>query len=208
MKSENLSSKEDNLSERTPTRKEKIEKVLSQRQPDLTVVMENIHDPHNISAVLRTCDAVGIIDVHIVNTISPHLGKLGKKSSASAKKWVNTIYHNGISECYDSLKKQGYNIYATHLSQNSSTLYDLNLVQPVALVFGNEHSGVSEEAWQKADGNFIIPMVGMIPSLNISVACAVSLYEAFRQRIKAGKYQAPALMLQKRESLLEEWLLR
>jgi len=155
--------------------------VLQCRQIDLTVVMEDIHDPHNVSAILRSADATGVLEIQLLYG-SEKFPKLGKKSSASALKWVSRRNFKSIPECYAQLHSEGFVIYATHLGRKSKPLYELDLTKKVALVFGNEHRGVSEEAAKLADQNFMIPMVGMIQSLNVSVACAVSLYEAFRQR--------------------------
>jgi tRNA (guanosine-2'-O-)-methyltransferase len=186
----------------TERRKEKFLSVLRNRQPDLTVVMEDIHDPHNVSAMLRSADAVGIMEVQLLY-INEQFPKLGKKSSATASKWVKRRKFKSIKECYDQLHADGFTIYATHLGTKSESLYDLDLTKKVALVFGNEHRGVSDEATALADANFQIPMAGMIQSLNVSVACAVSLYEAFRQRIARGTRQK--LTEAEIETLLQEW---
>ncbi len=188
----------------TDRRKKKIIDVLRKRQPGLTVVMEDIHDPHNVSAVLRSADAVGILEVQLVY-INEKFPKLGRKSSASANKWIRRRQFTSISDCYGELRKEGFLVYATHLGAKSKSVYDLDLTKKVALVFGNEHRGVSDEAARLADGNFQIPMTGMIQSLNVSVACAVSLYEAFRQRLKAGKYARPQIPLKALEKLFDEW---
>lgn len=192
----------------TPEREEKIEQVLLCKQPTLTVVLENIHDPHNVSAVLRSCDAVGIVDVCLVYHSGQQFPEMGKKSSASAMKWVDRRAFRSIEECYATLRGEGRKIYATHLEKDAVSLYQLDLVQPVALVFGNEHSGVSEEAVRLADGNFLIPQVGMIQSLNISVACAVTLYEAFRQRQAAGLYASPQFSDTELQEKMHNWKLR
>ena len=172
----------------TPERIDRLTRVLDKRQPDLTVVLENVFDPHNISAVMRTCDAVGIQDIYILNNRIPPHRKWGAKSSSSAAKWLTVHQFVDAKECFIELRKHYRKIYTTHLSTDATGLYELDLTEPVALVFGNEHSGVSEEIIALADGNFIIPQVGIIKSLNISVACAVSLYEAFRQKTNAGHY--------------------
>lgn len=174
------------------------------RQPDLTLVIENIHDPHNVSAMLRSADAVGVKEVQLVYTIEK-FPRLGKKSSASATKWVERRKFNSVKECYDKLHSEGFIIYATHLGKDSKSLYELDLNKKVALVFGNEHHGVSEEAADLADGNFQIPMVGMIQSLNVSVACAVTLYEVMRQRLEKGSYNKPKYKKQEMEKLFIEW---
>ncbi|MBL0358760.1 MAG: RNA methyltransferase [Chitinophagaceae bacterium] len=189
----------------TPERTERLESVLSKRQPDLTVVLENVFDPHNISAVMRTCDAVGIQDIYILNhKIEPHR-KWGARSSSSADKWLSIHQFTNPNECFEALRKKYKKIYTTHLSSDAVSLHELNLTEPVALVFGNEHSGVSEEIIGMADGNFIIPQVGIIKSLNISVACAVSLYEAFRQKSNAGHYNHIKLEGEQLETLRTDW---
>ncbi|MGD0339283.1 MAG: RNA methyltransferase [Bacteroidota bacterium] len=190
---------------RTDQRLKKIHSVLRHRQPDLTIVMENIHDPHNVSAMLRSADAVGVMEVQLVYT-KEEFPKIGEKSSASARKWVLRRKFTSIDECYTKLHSEGFRIYATHLGEEAVSLYSLGLTRPAALVFGNEHRGVSDEAAEKADGNFLIPMMGMIQSLNVSVACAVSLYEAFRQRMEAGQYKSRKFSKNVFDALFEEWL--
>ena len=173
-------------------RREKLQQVLNKRQFNITVVMENVHDPHNISAVMRTCDAVGIQDIYILNTKIPEHKKFGAKSSSSAAKWLTIHTFSDTSACITALRKKYNKIYTTHLTDNATQLYNLNLTDSIALVFGNEHAGVSEEIRSLADGNFIIPQVGIIQSLNISVACAVTIYEAFRQKSLAHHYVQPS----------------
>ena len=189
----------------TPERYERLTAVLNKRQPDLTVVLENVFDPHNISAVMRTCDAVGIQDIYILNDKIPPHKKWGAKSSSSAAKWLTVHQFTNAEECFAQLRKHYKKIYTTHLSTDAVGLHELNLTQPVALVFGNEHSGVGEEIIALADGNFIIPQVGIIKSLNISVACAVTLYEAFRQKQNAGHYNQSRLEGEKLQVLRDEW---
>jgi tRNA (guanosine-2'-O-)-methyltransferase len=189
----------------TPERSDRLTTVLNKRQPDLTVVLENVFDPHNISAVMRTCDAVGIQDIYILNNKIPPHRKWGEKSSSSAAKWLTIHQFTDAHECFSALRKQYKKIYTTHLSSDAVSLHELNLTDSVALVFGNEHSGVSEEIIAMADGNFIIPQVGIIKSLNVSVACAVCLYEAFRQKNKAGHYNSTKLKDNKLAILREEW---
>ena len=189
----------------TPEREERLKNVLDKRQNDLTVVLENVFDPHNISAVMRTCDAVGIQDVYVLNTKINRHKKWGARSSSSASKWLTIHQYDDAIECFTELKKKYPLILATHLGSSAVSLYAINFTMPVALVFGNEHDGVSEEIRSFADGNFIIPQVGMIRSLNISVACAVSLYEAFRQKNAAGHYDQARLEKTEYGRLLNEW---
>lgn len=189
----------------TPERYDRLTSVLNKRQPDITVVLENVFDPHNISAVMRTCDAVGLQDIYILNTKIPRHKKWGARSSSSAAKWLTIHQYTDAAECFAELRKHYRKIYTTHLSSDAVGLHQLNLAEPVALVFGNEHSGVSEEIIAMADGNFIIPQVGIIRSLNISVACAVTLYEAFRQKSLAGHYDQVKLEGEKLQRLRTEW---
>jgi tRNA (guanosine-2'-O-)-methyltransferase len=189
----------------TPERNDRLETVLSKRQPDLTVVLENVFDPHNISAVMRTCDAVGIHEIFILNHKIPPHRKWGAKSSSSAAKWLTIHQFTDATECFNAVRKNYTKIYTTHLSSDAVSLHALNLTQSVALVFGNEHSGVSNEIIAMADGNFIIPQVGIIKSLNISVACAVSLYEAYRQKEIAGHYNQQKLQGNQLQHLKTTW---
>jgi tRNA (guanosine-2'-O-)-methyltransferase len=189
----------------TPQRTEKLTSVLNKRQPDITIVLENVFDPHNISAVMRTCDAVGVQDIYILNTKIPRHKKWGPRSSSSAAKWLTIHQYENAEECFSSLRKRYSSILTTHLSSDAVSLYQLNFTKSIALVFGNEHSGVSEEIRDLADGNFLIPQAGIIQSLNISVACAVTLYEAYRQKDLAGHYDKRRLDDHRYDSLLKEW---
>jgi tRNA (guanosine-2'-O-)-methyltransferase len=189
----------------TPERREKLQTVLSKRQDDITIVLENVFDPHNISAVMRTCDAVGVQELYVLNTKIPRHKKWGTKSSSSAAKWLTVYQFENAEECFSELKKKYAKILTTHLSSDAVNLYEIDLTQPVALVFGNEHSGVSEEIRKLADGNFIIPQSGIIRSLNISVACAVTLYEAYRQKALAGHYDKAKLNGEVLKELMDKW---
>ena len=189
----------------TNERRQKIESVLSKRQNDLTIVLENVFDPHNISAVMRSCDAVGVQEIYVLNTKIPRHKKWGARSSSSAAKWLTVHQFENTEECFAALRKKYSTILTTHLSSDAVSLYQLDLTKSVALVFGNEHAGVSEEMIDLADGNFIIPQVGMIRSLNFSVACAVSLYEAFRQKQAAEHYEQQKLSAGEYSSLFNQW---
>lgn len=189
----------------TPERFNKLTTVLNRRQSNLTIVMENVQDPHNISAVMRTCDAVGIQDVYILNNKIPRHKKWGAKSSSSAAKWLTVHQFTDVTECLAELRTRYQYIYTTHLAGDAVSVYNIDFTQSVALVFGNEHSGVSEEIRAIADSNFIIPQMGVIKSLNISVACAVTIYEAFRQKNIAGHYNQSSMGAAQRGALMSEW---
>ena len=189
----------------TEERQKRIEGVLSKRQENITIVLENVFDPHNISAVMRSCDAVGVQEIYVLTNRVPRHKKWGFRSSSSAAKWLTVHQFTDMKECFAQVRSRYSSILTTHLASDSLSLYDLDLTQSVALVFGNEHSGVSEEVRALADGNFVIPQVGMILSLNISVACAVTLYEAYRQKNAAGHYDQPQLKKEQYKELSNQW---
>jgi len=189
----------------TERRKEKIIAVASSRQDSLRLVLENVHDPHNVSAVFRSCDAVGIPKVSLIYNIEKY-PKIGTKSSASAFKWVQKEKFTEVEMCYKTLREEGFTILASSLKPNSLNLYDLDLTKKVALVFGNEHRGISDEAENLADNIFYIPMQGMVQSLNISVAAAVTLYEAMRQRMLKGFYTQANDNPELLEQRITDWL--
>lgn len=174
----------------TEKRYNKLAKVISHRQDDLTVVLENIHDPHNVSAIFRSVESIGVDKVYLIYNTNK-FPRIGKFSSASAKKWVRTEKYSNPEDCFAELRKQGFKIYTTHLSEEieNVSLYDLDLTEKCAIVIGNEHAGVSDEAVKLSDKNFVIPMYGMIQSLNVSVSAAICVYEALRQREVKGMYR-------------------
>ncbi len=189
---------------KTERRVEKLSRAIRYTQPDLTVVLENVHDPHNVSAILRSCDAVGVRRVELLYT-AESFPKIGKKSSASAYKWVERRRFKSVGECYSRLREDGFIVAASVVSEESVSLYDMDLRGKIALVFGNEHRGVTDEASAAADVKFQIPMHGMVQSLNVSVACAITLFEALRQRIRSGEAEKTKLTGAEFEKMLEEW---
>jgi tRNA (guanosine-2'-O-)-methyltransferase len=193
--------------ERTPERLARLQQVLGWRQPDLTVVLDRLNDVHNLNAILRSCDAVGVFEAHLLYPDGrfPDFTKHGKRSSSGARKWVPRREWRSAAECFGALRARGMRVYASLLDEAAVPLHELDLTGRVALVFGNEKDGVSAEVLAAADGTFRVPMVGMVQSLNVSVAAAVSLYEAFRQRQAAGLFEAPRLEPGEFGRLLEEW---
>lgn len=192
-----------------PDREQKIRAVIHQSQPDLTVVLENIFDPLNISAVLRSCDAVGVREIFVVYT-KKYLDKrglvLGKRTSGGTFKWIDVYVFEDLEECFRRVRTRYGRILATGLGAQSQSLYAVDLSLPTALLFGNEDEGLSAEALALADGNFVIPQAGFAESLNISVACAVSLFEARRQRAAKGFYnENPRLGPAEQEQLFQRW---
>jgi len=174
----------------TETRKKRIDDLVRFRQLNLTVVLENVHDPHNISAVLRSCDSVGIAEIYVLYTeekLTQETLHLGHQSSAGSRKWVDVHLYRNVEKCFADLKSKYENIWATHMTADAVPFTEVDFTQSVALVFGNEKDGISEETLKHTTGNYIIPQIGMVRSLNISVACAVSLYEVFKQRVAANQ---------------------
>jgi len=189
----------------TEQRLQKIQQVLLKRQAHLGVVTENVHDPHNIFACMRTCDSVGIQDVHIIQTAMKTKKGWGSKSSSSANKWLSIHQYDNVAKCFEQLRNSYDIIYSTHLNTQAISLYEVDFTQKIAVVFGNEKDGVSNEVLEQCDANFVIPQVGMISSLNISVACAITVYEAYRQRVAAGYYDKQNLSNKKYEALFKRW---
>ncbi|MFT7682245.1 MAG: tRNA (guanosine-2'-O-)-methyltransferase [Moritella dasanensis] len=171
----------------TPERLDRITKMLQHRQPDLTVCMEAVHKPHNLAAVVRTCDAVGVNNVHAVWSIRPT--KVSGGTATGSQNWVKVHSHDNISEAIKEMKAQGMQVLATNLSDKAVDFREIDYTKPTAILMGQEKTGISAEALALADQDIIIPMVGMVQSLNVSVATATILYEAQRQRDNAGMYQ-------------------
>jgi tRNA (guanosine-2'-O-)-methyltransferase len=192
----------------TDERQTRVDLILDLRQNDLTVVLENVNDPHNIAAVLRTCDAVGIMEIFVLNTTINTYKHFDDRKSSSANKWMVVHQYTDVKTCFDHVKKQYDTIYSTFLNEHTKDLYSLDLTQSVALVFGNERNGISSETLSYCDGNFVIPQVGIIQSLNISVACAVSLYEAYRQKSLNGHYETKKVNEAQETLLLNQWKLK
>ncbi|MCB0731367.1 MAG: RNA methyltransferase [Ignavibacteriae bacterium] len=189
---------------KTERRLKKIEKVAAARQFSLRVVLENIHDPHNVSAIFRSCDAVGIPQVDLLYNVEK-FPKISRVSSASSKKWVEQKKFEKVDNCITNLKQEGFKIYGSILSEDAENIYDLDLTEKVAIVLGNEHRGISEEMIDAVDKHIYIPMRGMIQSLNVSVATAVILYEAQRQRALKGMYSKSELKKEELEELINIW---
>ncbi len=187
----------------TPERYRKIRAVLERRQPDLTVLMDNVHKPHNLSAVLRTCDAVGIPEIHAVCPAAD-MKKLGHTSGGS-NKWVQLRNYPNLPAAFAELRSRGIKTYAAHLSDDTLDYRDIDYTRPTALLLGAEKEGVCDQALELADGSIRIPMQGMVQSFNVSVAAAIILAEAQRQRQAAGMYDTPRLDPALCQRLLFEW---
>ena len=182
----------------------RIRSVLELRQKDLTLILANIHDPHNVSAILRSCDAFGVPLVHLYYT-NEAFPKPGGKSSASARKWVDLERHDDANAMVHGLRQKGFQIFCAGIDETAIPISECDFTRPSAIVFGNEHRGVDSEIMELVPKRIYIPMQGMIQSLNVSVAAAVFLYEAWRQRAAKGMYADPSFDPQTLEAMVRDW---
>jgi len=186
-----------------PARFARIRAALIRRQPDLTVVMDGVHKSHNFSAILRNCDAAGVMEVHLVppdRRVNVYHG-----SSGGTKKWVTVHRHPNVGAAAARVREQGFRIVAAHPSTESTDYRDVDFTRPTAIMMGAELHGVSEEGLELADQHIALPMMGMAHSLNVSVATSLLLFEALRQRQAAGMYEASRLDPITFEKKLFEW---
>ena len=174
----------------TPDRERQVTQMARDRQPDVHVVLENVHDMHNVGAVMRSCDAAGVPKVHMILATEHRRSKMrmGKQTSAGARKWIDTILHETMNSCLSALDQPGTQILGTALTADAIPITEVDFTQPTIIIFGNERDGLDPETLDRIHQAVIIPQKGMVQSLNISVACAVTLYEMMRQRETAGLY--------------------
>ncbi len=187
----------------TPDRTAKLRKILDRRQPDLTVITDYVHKGRNLSAIVRTADAVGIGDVHCVIGDKDYRSFRG--TALGSHRWVKVHRYQQVSEPISKLKKQGVQIVAAHLSKEAVDFHDVDYSIPTAVLLGAEKEGVSESAGDLADVHITIPMVGMVESFNVSVAAGIILSEALRQRQLAGLYEHRRLSEERYQQLFFEW---
>ena len=186
-----------------PERFRRLRRTLARRQPDLTVLMDHVHKSHNFSAILRSCDAVGVLDAHVV---TPEDGlDLHHGTSAGTKKWIRVVHHPSVEAAVDALHAEGFTVVAAHPSPGSRDFREMDFTRPTALMMGAELHGVSDQGLAAADVHVEIPMRGMAHSLNVSVATAVLLFEAARQRERAGMYERSRLDPDDFRRRLFEW---
>lgn len=190
----------------TPERRQRIIDIACRRQPDLTVFMERLHKPHNLAAVLRTCDATGIMHVHAVP--GEHGLPAMNNTAQGAQRWVGLTRHPDTRTGLEALQAEGFTCIAAHFSERALDFRDVDYTGPTALVLGTEKFGISEEAASMCDQHVVIPMHGMTQSLNVSVACALILYEAERQRRAAGRYDGHDPERSPWRDLVATWIAR
>jgi len=186
-----------------PERFARLRRALTRRQPDLTVLMDRVNKSHNFSAILRNCDAVGVLDAHVV---PPEKGlDIHHGSSAGTRKWISVHRHEDVRSAVAHLRAQGLAILAAHPSADALDYREVDYTVPSAIIMGAELHGVSEEGLRLADQHLTIPMMGMVHSLNVSVATSLLLFEAMRQRQAAGMYEESRLSAEDFERRLFEW---
>ena len=188
----------------TPQRYRLIRSRLEMRQPDLTVLMDRVHKPHNFSAVLRSCDAVG---VHRAHAVPGDEGlPIARSATQGTHKWVYVQRHSNIEAAFTTLRDEEFRLFAADPGPASRDFRDVDYTRPTALILGTEKHGVSPEALANCDERVNIPMQGMVESLNVSVAAAILLFEAQRQRMDAGMYERSRLDEATFRSTLFDWL--
>ena len=188
----------------TPERFQKIKDILNKRQPDLTVVLDNVHKPHNLAAIIRSCDAIGISDIHGISSNEQKVG-VNLKSASGSNHWVNLHIHHSIPNVISELKQSGFSIYAANDSAKAIDYRKVDYTKPSVIVLGAELDGISPETLNMVDEEIEIPKQGMVESLNVSVANAVILFEAQQQRLQAGLYEKCRLDKNTVEKLLFEF---
>ena len=182
---------------------QRIRAVLARRQPDLAVLMDRVNKSHNFSAILRNCDAVGVLEAHVV---LPEKGlDLHHGTSAGTKKWVRVRSHEDVSSAVAHLRDSGFRVIAAHPSEHAIDYRTVDYTRPTAIMMGAELFGVSPEGLELADAHVSVPMLGMVRSLNVSVATSILLFEAMRQRQEAGMYTESRLSPVEFERHLFEW---
>jgi len=187
----------------TPERYSRLRRVLDLRQPDLTVITDEVHMGRNLSAIMRTCDAVGVGKVHGVR---PQKGfRTFRGTAMGSQKWVEWALYDRVEEPIQLLQSQGFQVMAAHVSDKALDFRQVDFTRPTALLLGTEKDGVSTQALDRVNQHITVPMMGMVESFNVSVAAAIILSEAQRQRLEAGMYEQPRLPEKTYQRLLFQW---
>jgi tRNA (guanosine-2'-O-)-methyltransferase len=187
----------------TPERFQKLQSVLQRRQPDLTVLAADVHKTHNIAAILRTCDAVGVYRMHAVSTEGEF--RRHHMVSGGSKRWVDTKIHSRMDEALQYLREDNWRVVAAHPGADSRDYREVDYTTKLAVVLGSELDGLAAETISAVDETICVPVEGMVASLNVSVAAALILYEAQRQRRAAGLYERSRLSRENYDTTLFEW---
>lgn len=193
----------------TKERLTRVNQVLSHRQPDLTVITDGVHKPHNVAAIVRSCDAVGVMEIHLAK---PRDVKLGSRfstphaTSGGSQKWIQQRYYESVIEPIKQLQGAGFQVLAANKSEGACDFRLVDFTKPTAILMGAELFGVDQSALALVDQEIYIPMMGMVESFNVSVACAILLAEAQRQRLAAGHYDHPKLRDEQLSTMTFEWM--
>lgn len=193
----------------TEDRLARIDDSLSHKQPTLQVMLDNVHSSQNLSAIIRSADAVGVLDIYYSTKANESL-RIHKTITQGAHRWTHRYRMKDADKVafLKQKKKQGFQIVVTHLEERAVSFREIDYTKPTLLVMGNEKEGVSPEVIAEATDVIVIPMQGMVQSLNVSVATALILYEAQRQLENAGKYNTAQISLEKREEIKAAWVYR
>lgn len=186
----------------TPERFKRLKNILARRQPDLTVLMDRVHKPHNFSAILRSCDAVGVLEAHVVPAED---FEAAHDTAGGSSRYVGVLQHTSLNDALHSLRRRGMTVVAAQPGGDAVDFRTLDYTRPTALLLGTELEGLSPRAVAAADRCVTVPMYGAVESLNVSVAAAVILYEAQGQRARAGLYDASRLAGDVAQRTLFEW---
>lgn len=187
----------------------RIDKVLSKKQPNLQVMLDNVHSSQNLSAIIRSADAVGVLDIYY-SANDNKTPRIHKTITQGAHRWTRRYRMEDADKVafLKQKKEAGFQVVVTHLEEHAVSFREIDYTKPTLLVMGNEKEGVSAEVIAEADAVIIIPMQGMVQSLNVSVATALILYEAQRQLEDAKKYDKPQISLEIREKIKSAWIYR
>jgi len=193
----------------TEERLSRIDDILTRKQPTLQVMLENVHNSQNLSTIIRTSDAVGVLDIFYSSKENETL-RIHKTITQGAHRWTHRhrVQGGDTVKFLKQKKKEGFQVVVTHLEERAVSYREVDYTKPTLIVMGNEKEGVSDEIIAEATDVIVIPMEGMVQSLNVSVATALILYEAQRQLENAGMYNTPQISLEKRESIKADWVYR
>jgi len=193
----------------TQRRTERIDDILLRKQPMLQVMLDNVHSSQNLSAIIRSCDGVGVLNIYYSTKENESI-HIHKTITQGAHRWTHR-YRMKDEDKVTFLKQkkmEGFQVIVTHLEERAVSFRNIDYTKPTLLVMGNEKEGVSSEIIAQADEVIIIPMQGMVQSLNVSVATALILYEAQRQLENAGYYDSTKMSKEKREEIKAAWVHR
>ncbi len=193
----------------TEERLSRIDDILTRKQPTLQIMLDNVHNSQNLSTIIRTSDAVGILDIYYSSKENETL-RIHKTITQGAHRWTHRhrVKDADTIKFLQQKKKEGFQVIVTHLEERAVLYREVDYTKPTLIVMGNEREGVSRDVIAEATHVIVIPMQGMVQSLNVSVATALILYEAQRQLENAGRYDVPQIEKEKRDSIKKEWIYR